>query len=147
MGSQVQNILSMHLIFKDTSTHIALHFLKSSNKCLVLYFIRLIRLCLGWWACSPKTYEAWRDQGVLILPCASLLKQYKNCLQQTPGLHDDHLHWMKAEADRLKMKDAHRCGGIMFDEMSIQVLQVEKIYLYENVSPLQNMHKDMQCSL
>lgn len=81
----------------------------------------MIRVCLSWWSCSPKTYNSWRSTGTLLLPHPNTLRQFKNCIQQKAGLHDDQLQWMRDEADRQGLTAEQRCGGIMFDEMSIQV--------------------------
>jgi len=59
--------------------------------------------------------------GALILPHPNTLQAVKNSQPQKPGIHDEQLQWMKDEADRLKLSVEQRRGGVMFDEMSIQV--------------------------
>lgn len=78
-------------------------------------------MCLSWWSVSPKTYEHWRSKGQLILPHPESLRRYKNCLQQEPGIQDHMLQWMRQEADRHGLEAEQRVGGLIFDEMSIQV--------------------------
>ena len=79
-----------------------------------------IRTCLAWWCKDPKMYEYWRENGQL-LPHPKTLAAYKNCLQQKPGLLPEMFRWMRQESERLGMTDDLRSGGIVFDEMSIQV--------------------------
>ena len=50
-----------------------------------------------------------------------------NCIV-TPGLNDDMLLWMKKEAERNGLQDEDRRGGIILDEMSIQVCSVFVFY-------------------
>lgn len=49
--------------------------------------------------------------------------EYKNCLQLDAGIHDMILEWMKQESDNQGLTDEQRIGGVVFDEMAIQVGQ------------------------
>lgn len=57
----------------------------------------------------------------MVLPGETKLREYKNCVTQDPGIQDNVFVWMHDEADRLKLSEEQRHGGIIFDEMSIQV--------------------------
>lgn len=37
------------------------------------------------------------------------------------GINGDHLNWMSEEAKRLKINKKGRCGGLVLDEVTIQV--------------------------
>jgi hypothetical protein len=64
---------------------------------------------------------------MLVLPSQSLLRRYKNSVQQAPGITPDNLNWMKKEADKQSTSEFGRRGGILLDEMSIQDdLQIKK---------------------
>ena len=58
---------------------------------------------------------------MLALPSGRLLKKYKNSCDQNPGLNDSVGHWMAMEAAKRKLGPEGREGGIILDEMSIQV--------------------------
>ena len=73
-----------------------------------LYFI-FIQISLSLW--NTLTL---RNSGVIYLPSDSLLKRYKNCIQQKPGIKDNMFKWLYTEANRLK------CEKKMVDEMSVQ---------------------------
>ncbi len=66
-------------------------------------------------------YDEIRQSGVIVLPSGRLLSLYKNSVSQTPGLNDKVLDWMVKEADKLKLDSFGREGGLILDEMSIQV--------------------------
>ena len=53
--------------------------------------INIIRTCLSLWARSPRGYEDLRKSKLLILPCPTTLRYYKNCVDQKPGLNKDNL--------------------------------------------------------
>lgn len=59
--------------------------------------------------------------GMLRLPSGRLLQYYKNSVSQNSGLNEDVLQWMEQEAEKLKLTEYGKCGGIILDEMSIQV--------------------------
>lgn len=59
--------------------------------------------------------------GMLRLPSGRLLQYYKNSVPQDSGLNDEVLRWMEQEAKKLNLSDFGKCGGIILDEMSIQV--------------------------
>jgi hypothetical protein len=56
-----------------------------------------------------------------MFPSGRLLEYYKGSVPQKPGLSEEMLQWMKKEADRIGINEFGRCGGIVLDEMSIQV--------------------------
>lgn len=79
-----------------------------------------ISFCLGIYVRSPKVYSDLRNSPMLILPSESLLRMYKNCIKQKPGINEENLTWMKKEAERQNVSDFGRRGGFVIDEMSIQ---------------------------
>ena len=58
---------------------------------------------------------------MLRLPSGRLLQYYKNSVPQKSGLNDEVLQWMEQEAKKLDLSEFGKCGGIVLDEMSIQV--------------------------
>lgn len=66
-------------------------------------------------------YEELRQSGVLVLPSGRLLSLYKNSVKQKPGLNEEVLDWMIKEADKLKLDSFGKEGGLILDEMAIQV--------------------------
>ena len=58
---------------------------------------------------------------MLRLPSGRLLQYYKNSVPQKPGLNEEVLQWMEQEAAKIKLTELGKCGGIILDEMSIQV--------------------------
>ena len=78
------------------------------------------------WNRSPEAYQELSKSGMLRLPSGRLLQYYKNSIQQKPGLNEEVLQWMEQEADKVKLTELGRCGGIILDEMSIQVLDLIK---------------------
>ena len=81
----------------------------------------MIQECLGIWARSPSAYKQLKSCKMLILPSVEQLIMYKNTVRQTPGINPMMFDWMLKEAERLNLSQEGRFGGIMFDEMSIQV--------------------------
>lgn len=79
-----------------------------------------ISFCLGIYVRSPKIYSDLRNSPMLVLPSESLLRMYKNCIKQKPGVNEENLTWMKKEAERQNVSDFGRRGGLVIDEMSIQ---------------------------
>ena len=79
----------------------------------------LIRTCLTLWMRSPLGYQDLLDTGMLILPSRSVLKLYKNDVQQGAGFNDKIFNWMRLEAERRNLPPAGYHGGIIMDEMSI----------------------------
>jgi len=61
----------------------------------------------------------------MILPSIRTLTLYKNSNEQRCGVQDFMLDWMLKEAQRLEIPKHGYCGGLMFDEMSLQVSCVE----------------------
>jgi hypothetical protein len=56
------------------------------------------------------------------MPSERLLTMYKNSLQQLPGVNQQMLVWMYHEASRAEVPAHGYEGGLIFDEMSIQVI-------------------------
>ena len=79
-----------------------------------------ISFCLGIYVKSPRVYRDLRDSPMLVLPSESLLRMYKNCIKQKPGINQDNLTWMAKEAERQKVGKFGKRGGLVIDEMSIQ---------------------------
>ena len=79
-----------------------------------------ISFCLSIYVRSPRIYRDLRDSPMLVLPSESLLRMYKNCIKQKPGINEDNLTWMKKEAERQNVSDFGKRGGLIVDEMSIQ---------------------------
>jgi hypothetical protein len=48
-------------------------------------------------------------------------RYYKNALHQKPGWNRDVIEWCRQEAQRLNLKEQDFWGGLVFDEMKIQV--------------------------
>ena len=80
-----------------------------------------MRVCLSLWNRSPEAYKELRESGVLVLPSGRLLKMYKNSCTQNPGLNESVGQWMEQEASKKKIGAEGREGGIILDEMAIQV--------------------------
>ena len=58
---------------------------------------------------------------MLVLPAVSLLKMYKNVIQQRPGIKMDNLNWMRSEeANQQGIPKAGWRGGLAIDEMQVQ---------------------------
>ena len=87
----------------------------------VFLFNRVIRLCLSIWNRSPEAYKELRASGMLTLPSGRLLQMYKNSCAQNPGLNESVGQWMAQEATKRKLGPEGREGGIILDEMAIQV--------------------------
>jgi len=90
-------------------------------ECLYPSYFSVIQMWLGIWAHSPKTYRLMKQTSGMVMPSERLLTMYKNCLPQDPGIHDQMLAWMYHEAKRANLPDHGHEGGLIFDEMSIQV--------------------------
>ena len=79
-----------------------------------------ISFCLNIFVKSPRIYRDLRNSEMLILLNESLLRMYKNCVKQKPGLCDENLIWMEKEAERQNVGAFGKHGGLVIDEMSIQ---------------------------
>lgn len=90
------------------------------NNITVIIF-RVIRICLSLWNRSPEAYKELRESGVLVLPSGRVLQMYKNSCTQNPGLNESVGQWMAQEASKKKIGAEGREGGIILDEMAIQV--------------------------
>lgn len=88
---------------------------------------QFIGVCLQLYNRSPHCYEVLCESKLLILPSKSLLILYKNSIKQKPGFDEEMFHWMHIEANRQNISEHERYGGIIFDEMSIQVdIEIDK---------------------
>ena len=56
-----------------------------------------------------------------MLPSGRLLQLYKNSIKQEPGLNKEVFKLMRQEAEKKKITKIGKRGGVMLDEMSIQV--------------------------
>lgn len=70
---------------------------------------------------------------MLKLPSGRLLSMYKNSVSQKPGLNDEVLQWMLHEADKLKLDSFGREGGLILDEMAIQVMLLFLVFGMSNL--------------
>ena len=82
-------------------------------------------MCLSIWNRSPEAYKELRECGMLVLPSGRHLQNYKNSCSQNPGLNESVGKWMAQEAKKRNVGLEGREGGIILDEMAIQV------YLYK----------------
>ena len=82
---------------------------------------RVIRLCLSIWNRSPEAYKDLRDSDMLLLPSGRLLRMYKNSCTQDAGFNASVGQWIAQEAVKRKIGPEEREGGIILDEMAIQV--------------------------
>lgn len=55
------------------------------------------------------------------MPSENHLALYKNSIDQKPGVLKEMLKWMKDEAALRKLPPHGYCGGLICDEVSIQV--------------------------
>lgn len=78
-------------------------------------------MCLSIWNRSPEAYHEMATSGMLRLPSGRLLQYYKNSVPQNSGLNDEVLQWMEQEARKLNLSEFGKCGGVILDEMPIQV--------------------------
>lgn len=85
-------------------------------------------MCLSIWSKSPKIYEELKQSKVLILPSGCLLSLYKNSVQQNAGFNEEVLDWMVVEMRKLNLDAFGKEGGIILDEMAIQVCQITCSY-------------------
>ena len=57
---------------------------------------------------------------MILLPSGRQLQKYKNSITQNAGLSKEVFQLMREEAKKRNIPELGMCGGIMFDEMSIQ---------------------------
>lgn len=60
---------------------------------------------------------------MLRLPSGRLLQYYKNAVPQHEGFNEEVLQWMEQEASKIQLSEHGKCGGIILDEISIQVYE------------------------
>jgi hypothetical protein len=80
----------------------------------------VISVCLGIFLRSPQAYTDLNNSGFLVLPSKRLLQYYKNSVKQSPGFVQNNFTWMTKEADKQKVSDFGKHGGLVIDEMSLQ---------------------------
>ena len=82
------------------------------------------------------------------MPSERHLTRYKNSINQEPGVQESMLKWMSDEAKARNIPAHGMCGGLMCDEVSIQVLSFffYLFRLYYNVA-LQRNSKTSVCEL
>ena len=78
-------------------------------------------MCLSIWNRSPEAYKELRECGMLVLPSGRHLQNYKNSCSQNPGFNESVGKWMAQEARKRNIGPEGREGGIILDEMAIQV--------------------------
>ena len=81
---------------------------------------KVISVCLSIFLRSPQAYEDIKTSGMLLLPSKRLLQYYKNSITQTPSFNKDNILWMKKEAEKQKISDFGKHGGVLIDVMTIQ---------------------------
>ena len=71
---------------------------------------------------SKATYNDIRKSKEFgTLPSPQLLQSYKNKFRQHPGVNHEILDWIKREAERNNVSASGKMGGLIIDEISIQV--------------------------
>ena len=73
---------------------------------------------------------------MLVLPSGRHLRNYKNSCSQNPGLNDSVGKWMAQEAMKRKIGPEGKEGGIILDEMAIQVCWYNVLFIYSNKHPI-----------
>jgi hypothetical protein len=81
---------------------------------------KVISVCLSIFLRSPQAYEDIKTSGMLLLPSKRLPQYYKNSITQTPSFNKDNILWMKKEAEKQKISDFGKHGGVLVDVMTIQ---------------------------
>ncbi|CAC5368771.1 unnamed protein product [Mytilus coruscus] len=69
---------------------------------------------------NPAAYRDIVENDWLQLPSESLIKIYKNAMQQFPGIVPEMMLWMSNEAKRQNLVTEGYFGGLILDEMAIQ---------------------------
>ena len=82
------------------------------------------------WQRSKRGYEELKETGFIKLPSGRHLRYIKNKVKQTPGYNKQMFEWMVKAAKSQKMSEAGYCGYIVFDEMSIQVRNINQINFF-----------------
>ena len=98
----------------------------SKNLYIILTFFSfsIIQQWLTVYTKSPNAYVQLQTSGVLLMPSTRLLSLYKNAIQQGPGIHQNMIQWMVKEAVRANLPPHGFEGGLLFDEMAIQVISI-----------------------
>ena len=79
-------------------------------------------VCLRLYVRNRSAYNDIRASKCLgTLPHPSVLTEYKNKVPQVTGINGGLLNWMDEEAGRLAVSSHGRLGGLIVDEMNIQV--------------------------
>ena len=73
------------------------------------------------WNLSPQAYNELKSSGMMVLPSSRLLQMYKNSVKQERGLNQEVFKLMRQETNKRKIGLMGCTGGIMSDEMLIQV--------------------------
>ena len=93
------------------------------RRCINVMCLRLVAKqpslenCMILVSCVLQSYTNLRQSGILHLPSESLLKKYKNCIDQKPGINHNTLKWLYDESNRL---GTEKHGGLILDEMAVQ---------------------------
>lgn len=83
---------------------------------------RLLNPSLRWYLRDKGSYLTAREEGTFgNLPCATTLKKYKNLIPSKPGINNDFLAWMSSDAKKKSLPKNGWLGGLLVDEMAIQV--------------------------
>ena len=80
----------------------------------------IISTCISLWLRSPGNYDELRDSNMIVLPTGRLLRRYKNCVHQVPGINKKMFDWMYKAAQEQNIPDYGYAGGLIHDETKIQ---------------------------
>lgn len=80
----------------------------------------VISMALSLYNRNPAAYRDITQNSWLQLPSESLIKLYKNAVQQSPGIVPQMMLWMSNEAKSQNLTTEGYYGGIILDEMAIQ---------------------------
>ena len=80
---------------------------------------RVVRLALDMYCKNPRVLDTIRE--FIVLPSNRLIRYYKNAVEQQPGWNDQIIAWCQKEALRQNLAPSSYWGGLIFDEMKIQV--------------------------
>ncbi|CAH1778983.1 unnamed protein product, partial [Owenia fusiformis] len=77
-----------------------------------------MQVWLSLYAHNRNNYRLLKERGFHV-PSESILKCYRNVVQQNPDFKDINIEWMANEAKRQCMPTSAYSGGIIFEEMKI----------------------------
>lgn len=88
----------------------------------------MLNPCLRWNLRNPESYAAAKAEGTFgPLPSHRTIQRYKNKVPSTPWINDRFLQWMKTDAENKSLPRNGWLGGLLVDEMSIQVSLMKQL--------------------